>query len=115
MSVLEEIRKLDEQKQKLLAQAKKEALQKAESAVKELNELGFNYRLVSDEPRSRRSGVRETILSAIAKNPNGISRQDLMDAVGMTDAKGKQAVSNAIAALKRTGKITGDSGHYKTV
>lgn len=45
VSVLEKIRQLDAQKEKLLADAKKEALAKAQAAVDELNELGFNYQL----------------------------------------------------------------------
>jgi hypothetical protein len=46
MSVLEKLRALDEQRAKLLEDAKKEALDAAHKAVAELNELGFSYRLV---------------------------------------------------------------------
>ena len=46
MSVLEKLKALDSQRAELLEGAKKEALDKAEKAVAELNELGFNYRLV---------------------------------------------------------------------
>jgi hypothetical protein len=46
MSVLEKLKDLDAQRTQLLEDAKKEALDKAEKAVAELNELGFNYRLV---------------------------------------------------------------------
>lgn len=114
MSVLDEIKKLDEQKAKLLAQAKREALAKAEAAVKELNELGFDYQLVErgKPTTTRRTGIRQTILDEIAKHPNGIGRQQLMDTLDMSDSKGRQALSNAIAALKKQGKIVGDDGHY---
>lgn len=114
MSVLDEIRKLDEQKAKLLSQAKKEALAKAEAAVKELNELGYQYEIVERGKSSstRRTGIRQSILEEIQKHPNGIDRQALMDALDMTDSKGRQALSNAVAALKKSGKITGDDGHY---
>jgi hypothetical protein len=46
MSVLEELKALDEQRAQLLEGAKKEALDKAQKAVAELNELGFDYSLV---------------------------------------------------------------------
>jgi hypothetical protein len=45
-TVLERIKALDAQRAQLLNDAKKEALDNAESAVAELNGLGFNYRLV---------------------------------------------------------------------
>jgi hypothetical protein len=45
-SVLEKLKALDAQRAQLLEDAKKEALDKAEKAVAELNELGFNYSLV---------------------------------------------------------------------
>ena len=46
MSILEKLKALDTQRAQLLEGAKKEALDKAEKAVAELNELGFDYSLV---------------------------------------------------------------------
>jgi hypothetical protein len=45
-SVLEKLKALDLQRAQLLDGAKKEALDNAEKAVAELNELGFHYSLV---------------------------------------------------------------------
>jgi hypothetical protein len=45
-TVLEKLKALDAQRAQLLEDAKKEALDNAERAVAELNELGFNYSLV---------------------------------------------------------------------
>jgi hypothetical protein len=42
-TVLEKLKALDAQRAQLLDDAKKEALDKAEKAVAELNELGFHY------------------------------------------------------------------------
>jgi hypothetical protein len=42
-SVLEKLKALDAQRAQLLEGAKKEALENAEKAVTELNELGFHY------------------------------------------------------------------------
>jgi hypothetical protein len=44
-SVLEKLKALDAQRSELLEGAKKEALDNAEKAVAELNELGFHYTL----------------------------------------------------------------------
>jgi hypothetical protein len=44
-SVLEKLKALDAQRAQLLEGAKKEALDNAETAVAELNELGFHYTL----------------------------------------------------------------------
>jgi hypothetical protein len=80
-SVLEKLKALDAQRAQLLDDAKKEALENAEKAVAELNELGFHYSLVegattlTSAPRAPRtplklqSGKSETFpaLSAISK------------------------------------------------
>ena len=44
-TVLEKLKALDAQRAQLLDDAKKEALENAEKAVAELNELGFHYTL----------------------------------------------------------------------
>lgn len=121
MSVLDQIRKLDEQKAQLLETAKKEALKKAEAAIAELNELGFNYRLTGGPatPTSsgkRRTGIRQEVLAVVQQSADGISRADILEKL---DAKGdksaEQSVSNALAALKKQNTITGDDGIYKVV
>jgi hypothetical protein len=45
-TVLEKLKALDAQRAQLLDDAKKEALDNAERAVAELNELGFHYSLI---------------------------------------------------------------------
>lgn len=45
-TVLEQLRKLDEQRNALLGRAKDEAFAKAQAGIDALNELGFDYRLV---------------------------------------------------------------------
>lgn len=56
MSVLDQLKKLDEQRAKLMADAKAEALAKAEAAVADLNAIGFSYRLVEGDgaPKAKR-------------------------------------------------------------
>ena len=47
-SAVVKIRELDEQRAKLIAAAKSEAIKKVDKALKELNSLGFEYRIVAD-------------------------------------------------------------------
>ena len=54
-SVLEKLKALDEQRAELLEGAKKEVLDNAEKAVAELNELGFNFRLVEGATSTARA------------------------------------------------------------
>jgi len=69
-SVMEQIRKLDEQKAKLLNDAKKEALEKAEDAIADLNSLGFHYRLVEGSTgRSSVEGSRKGTRQVNAERP----------------------------------------------
>jgi hypothetical protein len=46
MSVLDKLKALDEERAKLLEDAKKEALEAAHRAIADLNGLGFDFRLV---------------------------------------------------------------------
>ena len=52
-SPIEQIKELDVQRNALLEQAKNEALQRAEAAIAELNELGFHHFLGKSEERPR--------------------------------------------------------------
>jgi len=57
-NILTQLQELDQQRSKLLDGAKTEAMEKAQAAVAELNELGFNYQLV--ERGQRRPGSVES-------------------------------------------------------
>jgi hypothetical protein len=63
-SVLEKLKALDAQRAQLLEGAKKEALENAEKAVAELNELGFHYTLTegasTSTPRAPRKASSKT-------------------------------------------------------
>lgn len=58
-SVIDQLKALDEQRTKLLDGARSEALQKAQAAVDELNELGFSYVLREGDGRGKRAGSRK--------------------------------------------------------
>jgi hypothetical protein len=59
-TVLEKLKALDAQRATLLEGAKKEALDNAERAVAELNELGFNFRLVEGATSTARAPRKAT-------------------------------------------------------
>ena len=59
-SILEKLKALDAHRAELLEGAKQEALDKAESAVAELNSLGFHYRLVEGASTTREPRKVET-------------------------------------------------------
>jgi hypothetical protein len=58
-TVLEKLKALDAQRAQLLDDAKKEALDNAEKAVAELNELGFHYTLTEGASTSTRRAPRK--------------------------------------------------------
>ena len=65
--------------------------------------------------KPRKAGVRDEVLAKIAANADGISRKELLAAMGATEKAQEQSISNAVSALKKDGKISGDQGHYKAV
>jgi hypothetical protein len=71
-TVLEKLKALDAQRAQLLDDAKKEALDNAEKAVAELNELGFHYSLV--EGASATSPARAPRKASQAQAPKRQAR-----------------------------------------
>jgi hypothetical protein len=63
-TVLKKLKALDAQRAQLLEGAKKEALDNAEKAVAELNELGFDYRLVEGASASPARAPRKATSQA---------------------------------------------------
>jgi hypothetical protein len=63
-TVLEKLKALDAQRAQLLEGAKKEALDNAEKAVAELNELGFHYALTEGTSPSTQRAPRKAASQA---------------------------------------------------
>ncbi len=57
-SAIDRIKKLDEQRSKILGEAKEEAIGQARTAIIELNSLGFNYEL-KEGSRKASKGARQ--------------------------------------------------------
>jgi hypothetical protein len=72
-TVLEKLKALDAQRAQLMEDAKKEALENAEKAVAELNELGFNYSLVEGaSPASPARAPRKPSSQAPKRQPRDV-------------------------------------------
>jgi hypothetical protein len=71
-SVLEKLKALDAQRAQLLDDAKKEALDNAEKAVAELNELGFHYTLT--EGASVSTSTQRAPRKAVSQAPKRQAR-----------------------------------------
>jgi hypothetical protein len=117
MSVLDQIRKLDEQKNQLMHTAREELIATANLAIKGLNELGFHYKLISDDAMlartgTRRTGIREQVLAAIEASP-GLTRAQVLEKLNAKgDKSAEQSVSNALSALKKAGTIKQNGSAY---
>jgi hypothetical protein len=59
-NIAEHIRKLDDQRKKLIEGAKAEALQSVQEAIENLNALGFSYHLVDGAAAGRKGAVRKS-------------------------------------------------------
>lgn len=67
LTPLERIKQLDDEKRKIMAEAKGEAMERVNSAIQDLNSLGFSYQLTegtprrraTDQPESGRKGTRQ--------------------------------------------------------
>ena len=127
MSIIDQLKALERQKQDLLNAEKKKQLETIDRSIAALAEIGVFYRLVEEakpskvastkpaqpKKRSRRKGIRNDVLAHIARAKNGINRAQLIIALGLKgDKQGEISVSNALAALKRVGQVTSRDGTY---
>lgn len=114
---------IEEQKKKILAQAKSQAMQAAEKAVADLNNLGFSYKLVdggsttraATSTRTRKSGVADEVHAIIKSAQEGLTRSGVLAAMNAMDAKAQQSISNALSNLKKKGQVSAENGVYKAV
>lgn len=122
VDVMDRIRKLDEERSSLVAEAKAQALSKAREAIEELGNLGFSYSIIEGAGDSaspagkglRRSGIRDEVMGALrACGGTGANRGELLDMLGVKgQRKGEQSVSNALSSLKKAGKLQQKNGRY---
>ena len=65
--------------------------------------------------RQRRSGVRDMLMKTIRPNPQGLTRAEILEKMGVKgDKSAEQSVSNALATAKKKGEIVqADDGKYR--
>jgi hypothetical protein len=73
----------------------------------------LSKRQQSAKPAGR--GQKQTqVLHVIEQHPNGMTRGEVIDAIGVKGNKsGAQSVSNALTALKKAGKIASTDGKWQ--
>ena len=73
--------------------------------------------LSKGQPSVKRAGrgqKQTQVLHVIEQNPNGTTRGEVIDAIGVKGNKsGEQSVSNALTALKKAGKIASTDGKWQ--
>ena len=114
MSILDETRsyllgqrtKLQDERNRLVGER-----DKLSSQIDEIDVLLRQLDALDGNPTrtSKRSGTRDRVLEAVKARPTGATPVDVRTALGMADKAGSQAVSNALSALKRAGKLTVNS------
>jgi hypothetical protein len=66
--------------------------------------------------RGRGPSRRTRVLKAIQNSANGMTRQDILEKLKAKGNKAaEQSVSNALAYLKKAGKVKSQNGHYTSV
>lgn len=64
-------------------------------------------------PRAARGQKRSHVLELIKQHPEGLSRGELIDKMGLKgDRSGEQSVSNALSALKKANQVDSRDGRY---
>jgi hypothetical protein len=64
-------------------------------------------------PQSRRGSKREALLGIIKGNPNGLTRGEILDKMGLKgDKSGAMSVSNALTALSKAHQVVRRDGRY---
>jgi len=65
--------------------------------------------------RGRRGSKRGQLLDIIKAHPNGITRGEILEQMGLKgDKSGEMSVSNALTALAKTSQVTRRDGRYVT-
>ena len=65
--------------------------------------------------RARRGSKREQLLEIIRSAPNGVSRGEILQQMGLKgDKSGEMSVSNALTALAKSNQVSRREGRYVT-
>ena len=63
--------------------------------------------------RARRGSRREAIMEVIRAHPDGLSRGEILERMGLKgDKSGEMSISNALTALTKSNKVSRREGRY---
>jgi hypothetical protein len=64
--------------------------------------------------QARRGSRREALLQLIGQNPDGLSRGEILERMGLKgDKSGEMSVSNALTALTKSNQVSRSGGRYR--
>ena len=64
--------------------------------------------------QARRGSRREALLQLIGQNPDGLSRGEILERMGLKgDKSGEMSVSNALTALTKSNQVSRSGGKYR--
>jgi hypothetical protein len=65
--------------------------------------------------QARRGSRREALLQLIGQNPDGLSRGEILERMGLKgDKSGEMSVSNALTALTKSNQVSRSGGKYRS-
>jgi len=109
-----------------LGKARADAQAKLAQAQQEIADIDRHLEAIDDyfkkvgtgkktttERRPREKGKRAEVLNAVAQSPEGMTRADVLQAFNATDKPQIQSVSNALAALKKSGQLIQEGKLYR--
>ena len=71
--------------------------------------------VIKSSGRSGRSGIREQVFETVSNATEGMSASAVFEALHATEKSAKTSARNALAALKKGGKLILDNGIYRAV
>jgi hypothetical protein len=71
-------------------------------------------RMTGGRRQARRGSRREALLQLIGNNPDGLTRREILERLGLKgDTSGEMSVSNALTALIKGNQLSRDGGKYR--
>lgn len=65
--------------------------------------------------QARRGSRREALMQLIGQNPDGLSRGEILEQMGLKgDKSGEMSVSNALTALTKSNQVSRSGGKYRS-
>jgi hypothetical protein len=128
----ETFEKMIERERERLTKAREDAEARLEEVQKEIADIDREFEAVeayeriktgkaqksgaSKEPgrqRARRGSRQEELLDLIERNPDGLSRREILEQLGLKgDKKGEASVSNALNNMKKAGRLRSEGRGY---